>query len=200
MAKASAKTSAKSKTPKKVKAFNLTAGLKDIWPQERDFMQRPDRFKYVRKLVKVKGCVFCNALKTGVSLDSLVLFQNSRVLVMLNKYPYNNGHVLILPTRHCGDLSKLKTKEHAEISEAVRLTAGILQKAYGCPGLNIGMNHGAAAGAGIPDHLHWHLIPRWAGDTNFFPLIAETKVHAETLEQTFDRLLPYFSKQKFLKD
>src|SRR5690606_13670813 len=136
----------------------------------------------------------------GVNLDSLVLFQNKDVLVMLNKYPYNNGHILVLPSRHCGELGKLSKRENSLISEAVRLSAGILLKAYGCAGLNIGMNHGAVAGAGIPEHLHWHLIPRWAGDTNFFPLIAETKVHAETLEQSFDRLLPYFSKKKFLKD
>jgi ATP adenylyltransferase len=184
----------------KKKKLNLAAGLKDIWPQERDFMQRPERFKYVRKLVVPHGCVFCNAHKAGPGLESLVLFQDDTVIVMLNKYPYNNGHVLVLPTRHCGELPKLKVEEHAKISEAMRQTADILLKAYECPGLNIGMNHGAVAGAGIPEHLHWHLIPRWAGDTNFFPLIAETKVHAETLEQTFDRLLPYFSKKKFLKD
>lgn len=174
--------------------------LKDIWPQERDFMQRPDRLKYVRKLVKPKGCVFCWAAKSEVSFESLVLFKNRDVMVMLNKYPYNNGHLLVLPTRHCGDLAKLKSKEHLKVSEAVRQTAIVLQKVYGCAGLNIGMNHGSVAGAGIPEHLHWHVIPRWYGDTNFFPLIAETKVHAETLEQTFDRLLPFFKKKSFLKD
>lgn len=187
------------KTSSKLKS-NSSVSLRDIWPQERDFMQRPDRLKYVRKLVRPKGCVFCSAAKKGVGFDSLVLFKNKSVMVMLNKYPYNNGHLLVLPVRHCGDLGKLKPAEHLKVSEAVRLTAMALQEVYGCAGLNIGLNHGSVAGAGIPEHLHWHVIPRWAGDTNFFPLIAETKVHAETLEQTFNRLLPFFKKKSFFKD
>lgn len=163
-------------------------------------MQRPERLRYVRKLIRPKGCVFCAAAKKGVSFESLVLFKGSGVMVMLNKYPYNNGHVLVLPTRHCGDLGKLRRAENHTLAEAVRQTAVILQKTYKCAGLNIGMNHGAVAGAGIPEHLHWHIVPRWYGDTNFFPLIAETKVHAETLEQTFDRLLPFFKRKNFLKE
>jgi ATP adenylyltransferase len=188
------------KAKKRAHSIDVAGGLKDIWPSERDFMQRPERFKYVRKLVKPKGCVFCNAVKSGVKSDSLVLYKDDQVVVMLNKYPYNNGHLLVVPVRHCGQLGKLKKVENQRLSEALRQTAVALEKAYDCAGLNLGMNHGAVAGAGIPEHLHWHVVPRWAGDTNFFPLIAETKVHAETLAQTYDKLLPYFDAKKFLKD
>ena len=116
-------------------------------------------------------------------------------MVVLNKFPYNTGHTLILPTRHCGELTDLSEEEYGAVMKLLRKTLAALQKSYACPGLNIGLNHGAVAGAGIPDHLHWHIIPRWHGDTNFFPLIAETKVLSETLEQTFQRLHPLFEEQ-----
>ncbi|MCB0411991.1 MAG: HIT domain-containing protein, partial [Bdellovibrionales bacterium] len=146
--------------------------LKDVWPQERDFLERPDRLKYVRKIVRPKGCVFCSAAKAGVSFESLVLFKKKGTLVVLNKYPYNTGHLLVLPLQHCGDLTKLSSAKSQKVSEMVRLAAQILLKTYGCPGLNIGLNHGTAGGAGIPNHLHWHIVPRWVGDTNFFPVLA----------------------------
>lgn len=168
--------------------------LSEVWPQERDFMERPDRYRYVRKLIKPEGCVFCLSRDRGVKLESLVLYREEHGMVILNKYPYNNGHTLVIPTRHCGDVTEMNEDEYVAIMLLVRRTVDALQKSYGCPGLNIGLNHGSVAGAGIPDHLHWHVIPRWRGDTNFFPLIAETKVLAETVEQTYQRLRPYFEE------
>lgn len=167
---------------------------KDIWPDERDVMMRPDRVKYVRKLVKPVGCVFCSAAKKGPGFESLCVYRGRRAMVVLNKFPYNTGHALVLPVRHCGDLLQLKDAEFNELQLLLRETIRILRDAYKPTGLNVGLNLGAAAGAGIPDHLHYHVIPRWHGDTNFFPLIADTKVVVETLEQTYDRLLPSFKR------
>lgn len=168
----------------------------DIWPQERDFIEKPERYKYVRKLIKPKGCVFCNALKNGVNAKSLVLHKTQHSMVVTNKYPYNSGHLLILPRAHKGSLMELKEDEYLDLMLLMREAADILYKVYGCQAMNLGMNHGRVAGAGIPDHLHWHLIPRWSGDTNFFPLIAETKVLPETVAQTYKKLKPYFKKVK----
>jgi ATP adenylyltransferase len=117
-------------------------------------------------------------------------------MVVLNKYPYNNGHLLVLPRAHVADLLDLQPDVYANLSELLKESLKIVQQAYRFKGCNIGLNLGATAGAGIPDHLHWHLIPRWLGDTNFFPLIADTKVIAESLDQTFERLRPHFKKIK----
>lgn len=164
-----------------------------VWPMERDVLIRPDRMKYVRKLIKPEGCVFCNAAKE-VSVDTLCAYQTKHSMVVLNKFPYNSGHLLVLPKRHCGDVLHLKDEEYADLQNTVRLVMKALMEIYEPGGINVGLNHGAVAGAGIPEHLHYHVIPRWAGDLNFFPLIAETKVLVESLEQTYDRVLGYFKK------
>jgi len=170
--------------------------LDEVWPAERDVLFRPHRLKYVRKIIQPKGCVFCEAAKAKNPLEKLVLYKSKHAMVVLNKYPYNSGHVLILPVRHCAEIEKLTPAEAEEIHALIPKTVAILKKEYDCSGLNIGLNLGAAAGAGIPDHLHYHVIPRWAGDTNFFPLIAETKMAVETLETTMDKLVKAFSKLK----
>lgn len=115
-------------------------------------------------------------------------------MIMLNKFPYNSGHLLVLPRRHCGDLLKLSDVEFEDLNNSIRKAMAALNEIYQPGGINIGLNHGATAGAGIPEHLHYHMVPRWSGDLNFFPLIAETKVLVETLEQTYGRLLEYFKK------
>ena len=168
--------------------------VKDIWPCEHDVMDRPDRYRYVRKLIVPDACVFCQAQSMGPCLESLVVYQNSLAMVVLNKFPYNTGHTLIIPNRHCGELTQLEQEEYTEVMSLLRRAVNALQKSYGCPGLNIGLNQGSVAGAGIPEHLHWHIVPRWHGDTNFFPLIAETKVIPENLEQSYNRLAPLFKE------
>lgn len=173
--------------------------VKAVWPQERDFFERPERYRYVRKLLPVEGCVFCHADKAGIGAGSLVLAIDRNVMVIMNKYPYNTGHLLILPRKHIGDVWKLNKETNAALAHWIQKCSKILTDVLKCHGLNIGMNHGAVAGAGIPDHLHWHIIPRWGGDTNFFPLIAETKALPETLEQTYDRLSPYFAEKKTVR-
>lgn len=173
--------------------------LKDIlvWPNERDIMARPERLRYVRKIIRPQGCVFCSALETGISLESLMLFRSKLTMVIMNKYPYNNGHLLVLPQRHVGELSALTPEEYLDLMVVQKMTVEILQKTYGCEGLNMGLNMGSAAGAGIPEHLHFHLIPRWRGDTNFFPLIAQAKVIVEDHQQTFEKLQPLFDQKAY---
>ena len=172
-----------------------TISIKDIWPQEREDMFRPDRLQYVRKLIKPEGCVFCKALEDDLSFESLVLYKSKNSMVVLNKFPYNMGHCLVLPQKHCGELWDLSAEEYDDLSQLLRQTVAAVNKAYDGSGFNIGMNHGDVAGAGIPKHLHWHVIPRWFGDTNFFPIIAETKVHPESLEQSYERIKEVFDKQ-----
>jgi ATP adenylyltransferase len=169
--------------------------VRAVWPQERDFFERPERYRYVRKLIKTDGCVFCEANRVGIGVDSLVLAQDDQVMVVMNKYPYNTGHLLVLPREHIGNIWDLSEKTNARLAFWLKAASRILTKELGCHGLNLGMNHGAVAGAGIPEHLHWHIVPRWGGDTNFFPLIAETKVLPETLTQTYARLKPHFDKE-----
>ncbi|WII71233.1 HIT domain-containing protein [Bdellovibrio sp. 22V] len=192
------KSKATKKMAKKGKASASSAAriqiAQDVWPMERDVLFRPDRMKYVRKLIKPEGCVFCRAAKEDVSFETLCVHKTKHSMVVLNKFPYNSGHVLVLPQRHCGDLLKLSEEEFRDLQDTIRLTMKALTEVYEPGGINLGLNHGAVAGAGIPEHLHYHLIPRWAGDLNFFPLIAETKVLVESLEQTYEKLWSILKK------
>lgn len=187
------KSGLKSKTAKSAgKAAGFIQLNKDKWPIERDVLFRPDRLKYVRKLIKDEGCVFCKAAKEPPTLETLCVYQSEYSMIVLNKFPYNSGHVLILPKRHIGSLLDLQPAEYDDLNKTIRLAMSALQQVYNPGGMNLGLNHGAVAGAGIPDHLHYHIVPRWSGDLNFFPLVAETKVVVESLEASFDRLLAYF--------
>lgn len=173
------------------------ASPQQAWPLPRDVLFRPERFKYVRKIDPPSGCVFCASASGKISVESLCFYQSKHSMIILNKFPYNSGHVLILPRRHCGDLLALEEAEYVDLMQTVRLAMAAAKSIYQPTGINVGLNHGATAGAGIPEHLHFHLIPRWAGDLNFFPLIANTKVVIETLEQTWQRYHDYFlEKQK----
>lgn len=166
-----------------------------VWPMERDVLFRPDRLKYVRKLLKPEGCVFCAAAKGEPSPENLCVHRTKHAMVVINKFPYNSGHLLVLPRRHCGDVLHLSEDEYADVMSLLRLAMRALNGVYEPGGMNMGLNHGATAGAGIPEHLHFHLIPRWAGDLNFFPLIADTKVVIEDLSQTWSRLHAWFQEQ-----
>jgi ATP adenylyltransferase len=138
-----------------------------------------------------EGCIFC-AIRDGAE-DDRVLYRSSLGYVVLNKFPYNPGHVVVVPDRHVGDLEDLTDDEHADL-QALLVRAERALKASGEPhGFNIGLNLGAVAGAGIPEHLHWHLIPRWSGDANFMPLVGQTRVLPELLADTHARLLPFFA-------
>lgn len=180
-----------SRKSKKQKTAALQPGAG--FPKLKDVLFKPERLKYVRKIVRSEGCVFCDAMLAGAKVESLLLGVHGEAMAILNKYPYNNGHLLILPTRHVGNFGELTRAELADTQWLLQKAYRILSEVYAPSGFNVGLNLGTAAGAGIPEHLHWHLIPRWSGDTNFFPLIAETKVVVETIEDTFERLRPHFA-------
>lgn len=164
-----------------------------VWPTARNILFRPDRMKYVRKIIKSDTCVFCHSSKNKISEETLCVYKTKYSQIILNKYPYNSGHLLVLPIDHVGDLLELSPERYDDIHRSVRLAIQAIKVIYEPGGYNVGLNNGLAAGAGIPDHLHYHIIPRWSGDLNFFPLIAETKVVVETLEDSYNRFFNYFS-------
>ncbi len=153
---------------------------------------RPDRYDYVRQKVKSDGCVFCHASLVAVTFETLCVYKTAHSMVVLNKFPYNSGHLLVLPRAHKGHLLSLSENEFEDLHKTLRIVVAAIEKIYQPAALNIGLNHGKAAGAGLPDHLHYHVIPRWEGDLNFFPLIAETKAVVESLEQTYEKFSQYF--------
>ena len=150
----------------------------------------PWRMAYVGA-PKAAGCIFCAAIDTREPRQHLVLAQRP-ALVMLNKFPYANGHIMVAPRRHAADLGALPAEEFHTLMEVLQRAANLLAGAFHPEGMNVGMNLGTAAGAGVVDHLHWHIVPRWLGDTNFMPTLADVRVIAEHLDATYDRLRPLF--------
>jgi len=144
---------------------------------------------------KQPGCVFCNALHAGPArhAEFLVLAEAPRVFVIVNRYPYAHGHLMVVPRRHVASLGVLDAAERADLLDATILAEEALRATMSPQGLNVGMNLGQVAGAGIADHIHIHLVPRWSGDTNFMPILADTRVMPEHLEQTWQTLRPAFA-------
>ena len=154
-----------------------------------DRLYSPWRYGYVTSTSQpVDGCVFCGA----VAADPLVIARGVSAFVILNLYPYNSGHLMVVPARHVASLAELSADELAELMTLVQRAEIALTDVYRPQGINVGLNLGRAAGAGIADHLHIHLVPRWLGDTNFMPLIGEVKVLSEHLETTRARLQSFF--------
>jgi ATP adenylyltransferase len=145
---------------------------------------------------KPDGCVFCAAVgaaEDGPKTD-YVLHRAPRSFVMLNRYPYSHAHIMILPNRHVSDLESLDPEEQRELFELTVKSQTAIRRALNPQGMNVGINIGDAAGAGIKDHLHVHVVPRWHGDTNFMPVLADTRTMPEHLDATHARLLPYFDE------
>jgi ATP adenylyltransferase len=138
------------------------------------------------------GCVFCNAVQPDP--DPLVLFQGAHAYVILNLYPYNNGHLMVVPYKHVDTLTGLDQAALHELADLTQRSEIALREAYHLEGMNIGVNLGRVAGAGIVEHLHVHLVPRWLGDTNFMPIIGQTRVLPEDLASTAKRLRPIFQR------
>lgn len=138
-----------------------------------------------------EGCVFCAVPERE---PERVLARGSLAYAVLNKFPYNPGHVLIVPYRHTGDVEDLTEDENVELQRLLQRSVRALREASAPHGFNVGMNLGAVAGAGIPDHLHWHVIPRWSGDTNFMPAIGQTRVLPELLADTRAKLIEHFEE------
>jgi len=140
------------------------------------------------KSPRPSGCVFCEAPQAADLKASLVVHRGTHLFIILNKYPYNNGHLMVVPYRHVADLEALTPEEGAEMVVLLQQAVTVLKKTMAPNAFNIGMNLGPDAGAGIAEHLHFHVVPRWRGDTNFMPVLADTRVIGEHLEQTYDRL------------
>jgi ATP adenylyltransferase len=138
------------------------------------------------------GCVFCDALRNEDS--SLIVFRGSTCFVILNLYPYNNGHLMVIPNRHVATLAGATAEELCELIELTRRAEIALGEAYAPHGLNMGINVGKPAGAGVLDHVHMHIVPRWNGDTNFMTVVGETRVLPEELEVSAARLKPIFDR------
>jgi len=139
------------------------------------------------------GCFLCaDAADAQHDRDNLVLLRSSAVFVLLNRYPYNSGHLMVAPYTHVGDLVELEAPVAAELMHVMQRAVHALRQVYAPDGFNLGMNLGKSAGAGVPDHLHLHAVPRWNGDTSFMPVVGETKVLPESLDQTYERLVGAF--------
>lgn len=134
------------------------------------------------------GCVFCRIIKEKNDAENLVVARGEHCFIVLNLYPYNNGHVLIIPNRHVDDLKKLRYAEKKEFLEMIEYAKSLLEDVLNPEGFNIGMNLGRAAGAGIPKHMHMHMVPRWLGDMNFMPTVANTKVISQSLKELHKQL------------
>jgi ATP adenylyltransferase len=153
----------------------------------------PWRMSYVT-VPKAEGCVFCGAPDAADLREQLVLYRGETCFVIMNLFPYNNGHLMVAPYRHTADLAALTTPEQNELMALTRYALLVLQETFQPDGFNLGMNLGRVAGSGIADHLHQHLVPRWNGDTNFMPVIGETKVLPDALYAGYDRLAATLSR------
>jgi ATP adenylyltransferase len=138
------------------------------------------------------GCIFCDLPAEGDDERTKILVRGERAFVILNSFPYNPGHLMVAPFRHVGDFGAIETDEFAEVDALLTRSVRALEEEMEPHGFNLGMNLGRVAGAGIPGHLHWHVVPRWNGDTNFMPVVGQTRVLPELLDETYARLLPRF--------
>jgi ATP adenylyltransferase len=160
-----------------------------------DHLWSPWRYRYVSQAGKSEGCPFCDkvALDPAHDREHLVLCRGQHNFVLLNVYPYTTGHVLVIPYAHVAHLDQVPLETLVEMMDLTQRLQAALRACYNPEGYNLGMNLGKCAGAGVADHLHLHLLPRWTGDTNFMTVLAETRVQPEDLAATYDRLTAFFA-------
>jgi ATP adenylyltransferase len=158
-----------------------------------DRLWTPWRLAYVAGSGESAGCVFCHALDDSESAP-LVVYRGAACFVILNLFPYNNAHLLVVPKRHVATLAEATSEERRELIDLASVAETAITEAYAPHGMNMGINLGKPAGAGIPGHLHLHVVPRWNGDTNFMTVVGETRVLPEELPQTADKLRPVFER------
>jgi ATP adenylyltransferase len=144
--------------------------------------------EYIENHGKESGCVFCEALRHEDNPDNLIVFRGERAFVILNRFPYTSGHLMVVPNQHQPDLEHLDEATRSEMMELTSRCCSVLRGVYQTRAFNVGMNIGEAAGAGIKEHVHVHVVPRWVGDTNFMSTLAETRVLPETLADTWNRI------------
>ena len=153
-----------------------------------DILWAPWRIEYISDTSKNEGCIFCEKLTESEDKANLIVHRREKAFVIMNKYPYNNGHLLIVPNQHTAEMASLSDKEKIGLMNLLQISQEVLKEVMRPQGFNIGMNLGRLAGAGITEHLHFHIVPRWGGDTNFMPIVGHTKVISEALEKTWEKL------------
>jgi ATP adenylyltransferase len=158
-----------------------------------DRLWSPWRLQYVTGTDEAQGCVFCEAATAGEAA-ALVVHRGRRCFVILNLVPYNSGHLMVVPDRHIATLSAATHEERCELMDLTQLAEQALTEVYRPQGLNVGMNLGRSAGAGIVDHIHVHVVPRWSGDTNFMTVVSEVRVLPEDIQETARRLRDAFAR------
>lgn len=159
--------------------------MKKLWaPWRTSYIQNVDH--------QNDGCIFCKKPKEDNDRDNLILFRGQYCFVIMNKYPYNNGHLMVIPYIHTSDSSEFDDKTVVELWHLINKSKKVLKDAFNPEGFNIGMNLGRVAGAGIDQHVHMHIVPRWNGDTNFMPVLADTKVISQGLNEAYDVLHPLY--------
>jgi ATP adenylyltransferase len=154
----------------------------------------PWRIEYILG-EKPKGCIFCDFPAAPAADDraNLVVHRSAHAFTCLNRYPYNSGHVMVIPRSHVSDLGALSAEVYQDLGDELRRAVAVVRAAYAPEGVNVGMNLGRAAGAGIEEHLHWHVVPRWVGDNNFMPVLADQRVVVEALDAAWARLAAGFA-------
>lgn len=156
--------------------------------QKLDYLWSPWRMEYIQSNKTEDGCVFCNAASQEDGLGNLIAYRGRNAFVILNRYPYTSGHLMIVPYAHRSTIENLSEETLSEMMYLCAAALGVLRKVYHPQGFNVGINIGDAGGAGILDHVHMHIVPRWTGDTNFMSALAGTRVLPETLEETFTKI------------
>jgi ATP adenylyltransferase len=148
----------------------------------------PWRMQYIEGVDEGEGCFLCDAAAANCDREKLVLWSSERCVTVMNRFPYNNGHLLVAPTQHVGDFSDMSAEQLQAQMQMLQRCERNLRQVMAPDGFNIGLNIGRPAGAGVEDHLHWHIVPRWNGDTNFMAVTGATKVIPQALEDLWDRL------------
>jgi ATP adenylyltransferase len=161
-----------------------------------DQLWAPWRMQYIQGVDDKKdGCIFCIFPQEENDRKNLILFRGKHNFVIMNRFPYNNGHLLIIPYQHLADCARLDDAASLELWKMTLLCKAVLNLKFHPEGFNIGMNLGRAAGAGIDQHIHMHIVPRWNGDTNFMPAVGQVKVISQSLDEAYEQLLPVFSSE-----
>lgn len=164
-----------------------------------DLLWAPWRMKYIQKVDDKKdGCIFCSKPLEKEDRKNLILMRGENVFVMMNLYPYNNGHLMVIPYQHTNDILNLPEETSSELWKTLCLCKKILEKTIHPEGFNIGINLGRVGGAGIDQHVHLHIVPRWNGDTNFMPVVGKTKIISQGLEDSYDQLFPHFNENSVI--
>jgi ATP adenylyltransferase len=163
--------------------------MKQMWaPWRLEYILSLSKDKLSQDVEEKKICVFCDRAQGKPNVKNLVLYKGKKSYIILNRYPYTNGHLMVIPYRHISDFTKLTQEELKEMGLLKSKAVAALKKVYNPEGFNIGMNLGQAGGAGIKDHLHYHVVPRWLGDNNFMSVVSNTRVIMDSLENTYRKI------------